>query len=162
MKPRPIEPHDLAALLALNNEHAAELSRLDEDGLDRLLEAAAHAACIGAVGEPVAFVLAFDHTTPRQGPNHGWFLARHACVAYVDRVCVATNARRQGHARLLYEDVFAFARASGISVVGCEMTRDIRNDASHAFHDLLGFVEVGESFVTEHQKLVRYLERRLD
>jgi uncharacterized protein len=162
VKPRPIEPHDLASILALNNEHAAELSRLDEAALDRLLDAAAHAACVGELGRPEGFVLAFDHATPRQGPNHGWFLARHACFVYVDRVCVDRGARRRGHARSLYEDVFAYARANGIGVVGCEINIGIANHASHAFHERLGFVEIGRTFVSEHRKSVCYFERRLD
>ncbi|TMA23491.1 MAG: GNAT family N-acetyltransferase, partial [Deltaproteobacteria bacterium] len=100
---------DLPALLALNNAHAIELSLVDEEKLRRLLGVAALATAIGPRARPDAFLLAFDHDAPPQGPNHAWFLARHPRFLYVDRVCVDPRARRRGLARALYEHAVAEA-----------------------------------------------------
>src|SRR5438105_2470446 len=118
---RPIQPADLPVILALNNAHAREISLIDEGGLARLLAIAARATAIGPPGTPEAFLIAFDHETPVQGPNHAWFLARHPRFFYVDRVCVEQRARKRGLARRLYADAFAAARASGLGIVCCEV-----------------------------------------
>src|SRR5205814_9109305 len=93
---RPIEPADLPALLALNNAHPAEIGVVEDGRLRALLASAALSLATGPEGRPDAFLLAFDHETPSQGPNHAWFLARHPRFLYVDRVCVDPRARRRG------------------------------------------------------------------
>jgi predicted GNAT superfamily acetyltransferase len=105
--------------------------------------------------------LMIDEQTPAQGPNHAWFLARHARFLYVDRVCVHARARRCGLARALYLDALAAAARRGASVICCEVNREPPNPASDAFHAALGFVEVGRAFLPDRGKLVRYLERNL-
>src|SRR5260370_31251369 len=74
---RPIQAADLAAILALNNEHAREISLIDEGGLAHLLASATLATAIGPPGAPDAFLVAFDHGSPPHGPDHAWFLARN-------------------------------------------------------------------------------------
>jgi uncharacterized protein len=156
---RSIEPTDLGAILALNNAHGRELGLTDEQSLSGFLDRAAHARAVGEPGAPVAFLIAFDHATPPQGPNHAWFLARHPRFLYVDRVCVAAAARRRGLARALYEDAFAIARLRGMPIVCCEVNLDPPNPTSDAFHASLGFVEAGRAWLPVRGKTVRYLER---
>jgi predicted GNAT superfamily acetyltransferase len=156
---RPIQRADLAAILALNNAHAREIGLIDEAGLARLIANAAHATAIGAPAAPDAFLVAFDHGTPPQGPNHAWFLARNPRFLYVDRVCVDPRARKRGLARSLYADVFAVARARDLPVVCCEVNFDPPNPGSDAFHAALGFSEVGRAYLPARNKSVRYLER---
>ena len=157
---RPIEPADLAAVLLLNNAHAREIGLTDAGGLARLLASATHATAIGAAGAPQAFLLAFDHDTPVQGPNHAWFLARRPRFLYLDRVCVEARSRKQGLARKLYTDAFSVARARDLPVVCCEVNLDPPNPASDAFHAALGFVETGRAWLPARDKTVRYLERK--
>lgn len=159
LAPRPIAPLDLPALLTLNNAHAVELNLADEAGFARMVSEAAFAATVGATGSPVAFLVAFDHRTPAQGPNHAWFLARHPRFLYVDRVCVALPARGRGLARALYDAVFAHARQAGLPLVCCEVNSDPPNPGSDAFHAALGFAEVGRRWLEDRGKSVRYLER---
>jgi hypothetical protein len=157
--PRQIAPADHPALLALNNAHAVELSLLDAPAFARLLSQAAFAAAVGPEGAPDGFLAAFDHSTPPQGPNHAFFLARHRRFLYVDRVCVSPLARGKGIARRLYDAAFAAARAAGAPVVCCEVNTDPPNPGSDAFHAALGFGEVGRRFLEDRNKSVRYLER---
>jgi predicted GNAT superfamily acetyltransferase len=158
---RSLEALDMPAVLALNNAHAAELGAVDPEKLRRLVAFAALATAVGPSGDPDAFLLAFDERTPAQGPNHAWFLGRHARFLYVDRVCVRERARRRGLARALYDDVIAAAARRGAPLVCCEVNVDPPNPGSDAFHEALGFVEVGRAFLPDRGKTVRYLERRV-
>ena len=145
-------------LLALNNEHAAELSLLDAAGLDALLRAAFYANRIGALD---AALIAFDETADYASPNFLWFRDRYERFVYVDRVVVAPEARGRGLARALYADLFAVAARDGHALIVCEVNADPPNPASDAFHTALGFEAVGEAAIHNGAKTVRYLARRV-
>jgi predicted GNAT superfamily acetyltransferase len=158
---RAIEPADLPGLLALNNAHSIEVGAVDEAKLRAFLSASVLSIAAGPPGHPEAFLIAFDHGTPAQGPNHAWFLARLPQFFYVDRVCVDARSRRKGLARALYAEAFATAARRAIPTVCCEVNIDPPNPASDAFHTALGFFEVGRAFLPERGKTVRYLEHRV-
>lgn len=145
-------------VLALNNEHAKELSWLDSDRLIELVGRAFLARRIGAVD---AFLLAFDQDADYDSPNFLWFRSRYARFVYVDRIVVAPSARGRGHARRLYDDLFRHALGAGHEHVVCEVNREPPNPASDAFHAALGFSEVGTAAIHDGRKTVRYLARRL-
>ena len=147
----------MPAIVALNNADARELGHADQAELVRFLDNASHAAAIGPRGDPDAFLICFDHTTPAQGPNHAFFLARHARFLYVDRVCVHERARRRGLARSLYEDAFAVASTRSLPLVCCEV--DVENAGSLAFHAAMSFTAVAEAYLPARGKTVRYVER---
>ena len=161
MSVRRLTSDDLPAVVALNNAHAVEMGSVDLKKLEGLLGVAALATAVGPIGDPDAFLIAFDERTPVQGPNHAWFLARHRRFLYVDRVCVHARARRRGLARALYADAFDGAAAAGKPVVCCEVNFDPPNPVSDAFHEALGFREAGRAFLPDRGKSVRYLERQL-
>ena len=154
---RAIEPADIAALIAMNNANHVEVGFAGPGAFQGWLGVAVVATASGPIGDPDAFLIAFDHRTPPQGPNHAWFLARGGEFLYVDRVCVHPRARRRGLARALYEDLF---RRAGPTLVCCEVNFDPPNPVSEAFHAALGFVEVGRAFLPDRNKSVRYLERK--
>ena len=155
----PIEDGTLAAVLALNNEHAAELSWLEPERLALLVDQAFFARRIGAVD---AFLLAFDQTADYDSPNYIWFRDLYLRFIYIDRIAVAASARGQGHARRLYADLFDQARRAGHGIVTCEVNSDPPNPASDAFHAALGFSEVGQAAIHGGSKSVRYFVRSLD
>jgi predicted GNAT superfamily acetyltransferase len=146
------------ALLALNNEHARELSWLEPERLQHLVEQAFLARRIGNLD---AFLLAFDQGDEYDSPNFLWFRARYARFVYVDRIVVASSARGRGHARRLYDDLFEQAIAAGHDRVVCEVNLQPPNPASDAFHAALGFVEVGTASVYDGNRTVRYLSKAL-
>ncbi len=77
LAPRAITPADLAALNALNNDHAAAVNALASADFSALVVVAFSARMIeDAAGAPAAFLIALSHETPAQGPNHAWFLGR--------------------------------------------------------------------------------------
>ena len=70
----PIGPDVLAAVHALNNAHATELSWLEPDDLALLLGQAFYARRVGTLD---AFLLAFDQTAKYESPNYRWFRDRY-------------------------------------------------------------------------------------
>ncbi len=159
--PLPIEPVPATlqpAVLALNNEHAAELSWLEPERLSELLGEAFHARRIGALE---AFIMTFDQNARYDSPNFLWFRERYPRFVYVDRVVVAAEARGRGHARRLYQDLFDHAAHAGHKVVTCEVNADPPNPASDAFHAALGFGEIGSAAIHGGKKTVRYYARPL-
>lgn len=153
-----IEPAHEPTVLALNNEHAAELSWLERERLSRLLREAFHAR---RIGELDAFMIAFDQDADYDSPNFLWFRDRYPHFVYVDRIAVAAHARGRGLARRLYLDLFDHARAAGHVVVTCEVNSEPPNPASDAFHAALGFEEVGSAAIHGGKKTVRYFARAL-
>lgn len=160
MTSEPPMPRDLsrdgeAALLALNNAHAVQLSLLDAPGLRALLDGAFYARCIGSLD---AALIAFDERNlTYRSPNYLWFRARYPRFVYVDRVVVAEAARGRGLARRLYADLIDHATASGHDVVVCEVNSIPANPGSDAFHAALGFRQVGAAEIGGGPKAVRYL-----
>lgn len=144
---------DQPDVLALNNEHAAELSWLEPAGLERLVRAAFYARRIGSIE---AFLVAFDQDADYDSPNFLWFRKRYPRFVYIDRVVVAKAARGRGHARRLYQALFAEARKAGHATVTCEVNAEPPNPASDAFHASLGFAEVGAAVIHGGKKTVRY------
>jgi len=151
-------PADEPAILALNNQHAAELSWLEPERLSFLIGQAFYARRIGALE---AFIMTFDQDADYDSPNFLWFRQRYPRFVYVDRVVVAAEARGRGHARRLYEELFAEVARAGHSIVTCEVNADPPNPASNAFHAALGFAEVGDAVIHGGKKAVRYYARQI-
>lgn len=153
-----VQAVDEAAVLILNNENAAELSWLEPEELSALVGTSFSAS---RIGDLEAFLLTFDQTAAYDSPNFLWFRERYPRFVYVDRIVVAASARGRGHARRLYEDLFARAAAAGHDIVTCEVNLDPPNPASDAFHAALGFREVGEAVIHGGKKAVRYYAKPL-
>lgn len=149
---------DEADILALNNEHAAELSWLEAERLSFLLSEAFYAR---RIGDLEAFIMTFDQEANYDSPNFVWFRERYERFVYVDRVVVAAHARGRGHARRLYQDLFEHAERAGHRLVTCEVNADPPNPASDAFHAALGFTEVGDAVIHGGKKAVRYYVKQI-
>jgi predicted GNAT superfamily acetyltransferase len=80
---------------------------------------------------------------------------------YIDRIIVSAEARGQGLASRLYEELFAAASRAGHRRVVCEVNIAPPNPASLAFHAAIGFTAVGEAAIHNGSKSVRYLEKLL-
>ena len=145
-------------LLALNNAHAQSLSWLEPERLVHLVEEAFFAR---RVGEADGLLIAFDQDADYDSPNFLWFQGRFARFVYVDRVAVAAEARGRGIAKRLYLGLFSEALHAGHDKIVCEINLNPPNPESDAFHDALGFTEVGFGLIHGGQKTVRYMVRQL-
>ncbi len=139
--------------LALNNAHAVELCLETMESFRHLVDT----ACLARWTDGLeGFVLAFDETAERESENFFWLQTRYERFVYVDRVVVHAAHRGRGHARALYEAVFALARSTGRPRVVCEVNLEPPNPGSAAFHRALGFTRVGEATL-RNGKRVEYL-----
>jgi predicted GNAT superfamily acetyltransferase len=160
----PITPADYradpalrAAMLALNNAHAVELSFADEARMGMLVDEAFLAARVGMID---AMLLAFAPGAAYDSANFQWFAKRYASFVYIDRVVTAPEARGRGLARKLYAHLFEAARAAGHERIVCEVNSDPPNPASEVFHRALGFKLVGDALLG-NGKTVTYLSLEL-
>jgi predicted GNAT superfamily acetyltransferase len=145
-------------LLALNNDHAVELSPLTFRELDQIIRASFFSATINA---SEALLIALDQSSAYEHVNFLWFRQRYERFVYVDRVVTSPSARGKGYARALYLDLFRRAKSAGHTQILCEVNLDPPNPVSDAFHTSLGFDEVGRAVIYDGAKTVRYLLRLL-
>lgn len=144
-------------MLALSARHEVETGKLDRARLAELVAASYRPTAIGDAG---GYLLTFDQDSAYDSPNFIWHRQRYPRFVYVDRIVVDPATRGRGHARTLYEDLFAHARADGHTLACCEINFDPPNPGSDAFHTAMGFAEVGRATL-ENGKGVRYLTRSL-
>jgi predicted GNAT superfamily acetyltransferase len=152
---------DFGAILALNAESVHFLSPLDAARLRHLHAQAAYHRVVESDGVVVAFLLAFREGADYDSPNYRWFAQRYAQFLYIDRVVVGAAQQGRGLGALLYDDLFAFARASSVAKVTCEFDVDPPNPASAAFHARFGFREVGTQWLGGGKKQVSLQARSL-
>jgi uncharacterized protein len=150
---------DEAAILALNAAHVTETSPLTAAQLHALIGQAFHVGL--RVRGRDAFLIALDQDGISASPNFRWFKSRYERFVYIDRVIVSPKRRGRGIARELYQELFAAAAAAGHALVGCEVNLDPPNPASDAFHEALGFGEIGRATLYGGEKVVRYLVKEL-
>lgn len=151
---RPATPSDFGAILRLNAEWEHFTSPLDAEALARLHDQAAYHRVVERDSQVVAFLLALREGADYDSPNYRWFDDRQGAFLYVDRLVVAHDRHSQGYGAALYDDMFAYARASGIDRIVCEIDVDPPNEASRRFHDKYGFAEVGAQWVAGGTKRV--------
>lgn len=148
----------LAALLALNNDHAEELSYKTPEGFRELIAAASH---VRAEPEGLALIVAFHEGCAYDNPNFRWLKARFPRFTYIDRVVVSEQARGRGLARRLYAELAAETLRQGRERLVCEINAVPPNPQSDAFHAALGFSPVGEQHLGGRGKTVRYWAKEL-
>jgi uncharacterized protein len=145
---------DFQAVLALNEESLHFLSPLSPERLTALYREAEVRVVIEEAGAVLAFLLAFREGADYDSINYQWFGQRYERFLYVDRVVVSQARHGTGAGRLLYDHVFAHARATQVPVVTCEYDVDPPNPVSARFHARFGFSEVGRQVVAGGKKSV--------
>jgi predicted GNAT superfamily acetyltransferase len=130
------------AVLALNEEFVRVLAPLSRERLELLhARASYHRVALSEDGV-IGFLLAFGSEAEHDSVNFRWFAARYRSFLYVDRVVVSSTCQGTGVGRLLYDDLFAFARRAGYERLTCEIDAEPPNPRSERFHERFGFWEV--------------------
>lgn len=144
---RELEPADLPAVVALNEDAVPAVPMTDEDEM-ALLTAIASLAVVAVdeddLAEPLGFLVAMDPDTEYGSENFRFFQRRNRDFLYVDRIVIGGERRGAGIGRLLYGAAFDRARTDGRAEVTCEVNLRPANPRSLGFHELLGFTRVGE------------------
>lgn len=157
-KLRPVEYDDHADVLALNAANVVKLAPMDEARLQRLQQWADRFDVVDVDGEFGGFVITFAPGSSYDSENYRWFSERHdGRFYYLDRIVLADEHRRRGLGTFVYEEIEHVARRYGR--LALEVNLVPRNDASLAFHDRRGYVEVGQLGDREH--LVALMEKQL-
>lgn len=151
---RDARPDDLPALIELNAAWEHVTSPLSHEELSRLAPQSALFRVSEMNGVVAAFLLAFGPGVDYDSVNFRWFEQRYERFLYIDRVVVGLDFQRSGLGDALYAAAIAFARGREVPFVVCEVDVEPVNTASVAFHDKLGFVEVGRQRVSGGKKLV--------
>jgi predicted GNAT superfamily acetyltransferase len=152
---------DFAAILALNEESVRFTSPLAAERLEALHCAAAYHRVVEIDGDVAAFLLAFRESAPYDSPNYLWFAERYPRFLYIDRIVVAPAHRGARLGVALYEDILAFASASGVPWLTCEFDLEPPNHASMKFHERMGFAEVGTRWLVGGKKRVSLQARAI-
>jgi predicted GNAT superfamily acetyltransferase len=155
---RRIRPADHDQVLALNHANVVKLAPMDEARLLELDSFADRFDVIDVDGEFGGFVITFGPGTAYDSENYRWFTERYdGHFYYLDRIVLADEHRRQGLGSFVYDEIEHVARRYGR--LALEVNVVPRNDASLAFHDRRGYVEVGQLGDADH--LVSLMEKRL-
>ena len=144
---RPVRDADSAQLLALNTAAVPAVNDLGADDLTALIAASHSAIAVVAEAEPdtvLGFAILFAAGADYASENYRYFSGRAESFLYVDRIVVAAGHRGRGIGARLYSAVFDAARALPTDVVFCEVNLRPANPESLAFHDRLGFTEIGQ------------------
>ncbi len=153
--------NDFEAVVRLNDSVVQQTSVMDLQRLRELHSLPGRHRVVRIGDHLAAFLLAMRETAPYRNENFEWFAARFEKFVYVDRIVVHGKFARKGLGTCLYRDLFAFAVANGVDTVACEYNINPPNPASRAFHDKLGFREVGRQRVAGGSKLVSLQVARL-
>ena len=156
---RPLTDDDLPAALALNNANVPAVNELDPDSLRAIVEVSTVAlAAVDPTGSAlVGFCLVLPPGTDYGSGNYAWFGERYDDFVYLDRVAVDADRRALGVGRALYAEVERLVAAQWFLL---EVNLRPRNDVSLAFHERLGFTEVGQR-ETDYGFLCSMLAKRL-
>ncbi len=151
---RDATPSDFGAICALNLAEVQHTSQMDVERLSDLHSIASYhkVACVD--GALVAFILAMRHDAPYKNENFEWFLRRFSTYIYVDRIVVSPEARGLRIGSLLYDDLFDYARSTGVPMITCEYNISPPNEPSRLFHDKYGFREQGSQWLAGGTKRV--------
>lgn len=153
---RDAAPGDFDAILAINHASVHFLSAMDRQ---RLVELHGMAACHRVIddgGRVSAFLLALRDGCAYDSPNYRWMAERFEHFLYIDRIVIAPDRQGRGLGRMLYADLFSFARDTGVTIVTCEVDDDPPNAASQRFHAAYGFRVIGRQRVGVSGKRVAY------
>jgi predicted GNAT superfamily acetyltransferase len=144
---RPLRDTDTTQVLELNSAAVPAVNDLDAEQLAAILAAGHSAIAVVADAEPntvLGFAILFAPGADYASENYRWFSGRSEAFLYLDRIVVAPDNRGRGLGALLYSAVFDAARAAGADEVFCEVNLRPPNPESLAFHERLGFTEVGQ------------------
>ena len=143
---RDYRPDDLPAIHAINQ---AAVPAVGDEAVEDLAHIAGQSiiAVVAEADDTIGgFCLVLAPGADYDSGNYLWFAERYTDFVYLDRVAFAPTFRRRGLGRAMYAEVerLAAERRPSATDFTLEVNLRPRNDPSLAFHDALGFVEVGQ------------------
>lgn len=135
---------DVDWILALNAANVPEVGELTRTTY-LALEDQCHAVLIAedAAGERLGMIMLVAPGHDYDSVNYRWFETELDNFLYVDRVMVAEAGRRKGVGLALYSEALEMAEAQGAENLTAEVNTTPPNPVSLAFHERLGFTQIG-------------------
>jgi predicted GNAT superfamily acetyltransferase len=143
---RDSRPEDLTTLHEINESCFPAVGSETFEGLGEIVGEAVIALVAEVDSEIAGFCLLLEPDADYDSVNFLWFNARYDDHVYLDRVAIAERFQRQGIGRAIYAEVerLLAGRCASAKWLSLEVNLEPRNDQSLAFHDALGFREVGQ------------------
>jgi len=157
---RPLLDTDSARVLELNSAAVPAVNDLGADDLAALIAASHSAIAVVADADPdtvLGFAILFAAGADYASENYRYFSEQAHTFLYLDRIVVAADHRGRGLGAQLYSAVFDAARALPTEVVFCEVNLQPPNPRSLAFHERLGFTEIGQQATKDDTVVVSLL-----
>ncbi len=163
-EPQPIitlrnaEDADLEAVLRLNEASVPAVNSVD---LEQFRWFAVNAACFTVAhrdGQLAGFLIGMRPGTSYRSLNYRWFCDRYDDFGYIDRIAIASGARRLGLATRLYRD-FEASLPACVDVLTCEVNIVPPNESSMRFHEAYGFRSVATQTLDDGRKEVALMVR---
>ena len=151
---RNVRSDELAFLLTLNQSNLPHVGSISINELQHLHSQAVYFRVAELNGQPAGFLIAFDPQADYDSLNFLWFKNRYSDFVYIDRIIIATEARRKGMALAMYRDLEDFAAQRHIALMTCEYNLRPPNEISRQFHQRYGFKEVGTQKTENGKKTV--------
>ena len=151
---------DLDEVLALNEASVPHVNSLTLSEIQWFHAHAPYFRLIRHDGRVAGFLIGLGPGLNYRSMNYRFFCARHEVFGYVDRVAVASEARRLGVASRLYEDYAATLRGF-VPILACEVNLRPPNPGSLAYHERHGFERVATQETEGGSKEVVMMEKRL-
>lgn len=157
---RDVLPSDLDEILNLNEEVVPAVNSVPLDMMQWFAEHAFYFRVAVIDDRLAAFLIGMRPGTRYASPNYRWFCDHYDDFAYVDRIAVASHARRLGLASKMYDD-FRASVPDTVSVMTCEVNIKPPNESSMRFHERYGFEQIDTQSTEGGSKEVALLARPL-
>ncbi len=155
-----VRPCDLSEILDLNEASVPHVGNLSVDDMHWFADHAHYFRVAHYDGRLAGFLIGLRPGLRYRSPNYRWFCARYDDFGYIDRVAVATHARRRGIATVLYENFEQSLRGS-VPYLTCEVNLRPPNPSSMQFHEKQGFAMVATQLTDGGAKEVALMEKKL-
>lgn len=155
---RDVERRDVSCISTINLAAVPAVNAVSDQFLAQFVGNSLYFRLVCVDDRVSAFLLVLGPGHEYESLNYRFFCTRHRRFAYVDRIVVDEQHRGLGLGRALYNDLFD-SLAGSAPVVCCEVNTRPPNPESRAFHDRMGFLEVGRQETEFGQKEVALLER---
>ena len=157
---RDVATKDLDEILSLNEEVVPAVNSIPIEKMHWFADHAAYFR-VATVGNRLAsFLIGLRPGTDYESPNYIWFCRHYDDFAYIDRVAVASHARRHGLATTMYDD-FRQSLPEDVDVMTCEVNLKPPNESSMRFHERYGFAQIGSQATEGGQKEVALMAKLL-
>jgi len=157
---REYRPEDLGTIHRINQGEVPAVGTETLEDLGGIAEQSLIALVVELDDEVVGFCLVLAPGADYDSLNYRWFSERYDDFVYLDRVAFPAPHQGRGLGRAIYAEVerLATQRRPSATQFMLEVNLRPRNDQSLAFHDRLGFVEVGQQ-ETDYGALVSLMAK---